>query len=201
MLMADWLRWGMADAAPSELAFSDLMAAVGEVLLRWGYLELEMLKKLEANREGSMPRASPLQRWRVAAVRSSSDVSPMDRRDRACGPDQEPAGSRTDWRSRPTRGRCPSRRLSGLGRGTPRDQTRRPYRHGAAPRCPPATSMPRTRRSAPGASGDLIPLRCGFQRCLSARLIRVLGGPDLLGSGGRISEGFLSRPPNRSRRA
>lgn len=75
MLMADWLRWGMADAAPSELAFSDLMAAVGEVLLRWGYLELEMLKKLEANGEGSMPRAAPLQRWRVAAVRSSSDVS------------------------------------------------------------------------------------------------------------------------------
>lgn len=75
MLMADWLRWGMADAAPSELAFSDLMAAVGEVLLRWGYLELEMLKKLEANGEGSMPRAAPLQRWRVAGVRSSSDVS------------------------------------------------------------------------------------------------------------------------------
>jgi len=75
MLMADWLRWGMAEADHPELVFSDLMAAVGEVLLRWGYLELEMLKKLEANGEGSMPRAAPLQRWRVAGVRSSSDVS------------------------------------------------------------------------------------------------------------------------------
>ena len=75
MLMADWLRGGMAKADHPELVFSDLMAAVGEVLLRWGYLELEMLKKLEANGEGSMPRAAPLQRWRVAGVRSSSDVS------------------------------------------------------------------------------------------------------------------------------
>ena len=78
MLMADWLRRGMADAAPSEsaLAFSDLMAAVGEVLLRWGYLELEMLKKLEIVREGSMPRASPLQQWRAAGARALADVSP-----------------------------------------------------------------------------------------------------------------------------
>ena len=38
----------MAKADHPELVFSDLMAAVGEVLLRWGYLELEMLKKLEA---------------------------------------------------------------------------------------------------------------------------------------------------------
>ena len=76
MLMADWLRWGMADAAPSELAFSDLMAAVGEILLRWGYLELEMLKKLEVVREGAMPRAAPLQQWRAAGAQALADVSP-----------------------------------------------------------------------------------------------------------------------------
>lgn len=51
------------------------MAAVGEVLLRWGYLELAMLEKLELSREGSMPRATPLQKWRVAAARSSADIS------------------------------------------------------------------------------------------------------------------------------
>ena len=76
MLMADWLRGGMAKADHPELVFSDLMAAVGEVLLRWGYLELEMLKKLEIVREGSMPRASPLQQWRAAGARALADVSP-----------------------------------------------------------------------------------------------------------------------------
>lgn len=75
MLMVDWLRWGMANAVSPELVFSDLMAAVGEVLLRWGYLELEMLKKLEVGREGSMPRAAPLQQWRVAGARALADVS------------------------------------------------------------------------------------------------------------------------------
>ena len=65
----------MAGTARPEIAFSDLMAAVGEVLLRWGYLELEMLKKLEASRELPSGRTGPLQQWRVASARSSSAAS------------------------------------------------------------------------------------------------------------------------------
>ena len=65
----------MADHDRPLLVFSDLMAAVGEVMLRWGYLEVEMLKKLEASGQGLVPRAAPIQQWRLASARSASDVS------------------------------------------------------------------------------------------------------------------------------
>lgn len=51
------------------------MAAVGEVMLRWGFLETEMLKKLGASGYGPIPRAAPLQQWRIVSARSASDVS------------------------------------------------------------------------------------------------------------------------------
>ena len=51
------------------------MAAVGEVMLRWGYLEVEMLKKLAESGYGPLPRAAPIQQWRLASARSASDLS------------------------------------------------------------------------------------------------------------------------------
>lgn len=69
------LPWVMAEPPRSSLIFSDLMAAVGEVMLRWGYLELEMLKKLARSGHDPIPRAAPLQQWRIVSARSASDVS------------------------------------------------------------------------------------------------------------------------------
>ena len=51
------------------------MAAVGEVMLRWGFLETEMLTKLAASGYGPIPRAAPLQQWRIVSARSASNVS------------------------------------------------------------------------------------------------------------------------------
>lgn len=65
----------MTDLSRPSLVFSDLMAAVGEVMLRWGYLEVEMLKKLEVSGHALQPRAAPIQQWRLASARSASDVS------------------------------------------------------------------------------------------------------------------------------
>ena len=44
-------------------------------MLRWGYLEVEMLRKLEASGQGVLARAAPIQQWRLASARSASDVS------------------------------------------------------------------------------------------------------------------------------
>lgn len=65
----------MAEPAQSPLVVSDLLAAVGEVMLNWGYLEVEMLKKLEASGHSLLPRVAPIQQWRTASVRCASDVS------------------------------------------------------------------------------------------------------------------------------
>lgn len=51
------------------------MAAVGEVMLRWGYLEVEMLKKLEASGYALQSRAAAIQQWRIASARAAPDVS------------------------------------------------------------------------------------------------------------------------------
>lgn len=71
----DELELVMAEHPRSSLIFSDLMAAVGEVMLRWGYLEVEMLNKLAQSGYGPIPRAAPLQQWRIVSARSASDVS------------------------------------------------------------------------------------------------------------------------------
>lgn len=65
----------MAEPAPPPLIFKDLTAAVGEVMLRWGFLEDEMLKKVEASGHILLPRAPPIQQWRLASTRSALDVS------------------------------------------------------------------------------------------------------------------------------
>lgn len=65
----------MPELSRPPLIFADLMAAVGEVMLRWGYLEIEMLKKLEASGCELPPRLSPIQQWRVASKRSPSNVA------------------------------------------------------------------------------------------------------------------------------
>ena len=52
---------------PEEVEMRDLLAAVGEVLLRWGFLEHEMEKWLVG------PETSILSRWRDT-VRRSDDV-------------------------------------------------------------------------------------------------------------------------------
>ncbi|WP_312217612.1 hypothetical protein [Brevundimonas sp.] len=65
----------MAEPAQSPLVVSDLLAAVGEVMLNWGYLEVEMLKKLEASGHSLLPRVAPIQQWRTASARCASDVS------------------------------------------------------------------------------------------------------------------------------
>lgn len=65
----------MTDLPRSSLIFSDLMAAVGEVMLRWGFLETEMLTKLAQSGYGPIPRAAPLQQWRIVSALSASDVS------------------------------------------------------------------------------------------------------------------------------
>lgn len=46
----------------------DLMAAVGETLLAWGYVESAILDRLEAIEGASAkaPKTSPLARWKVA---------------------------------------------------------------------------------------------------------------------------------------
>lgn len=64
----------MPEPSRPPLIFADLMAAVGDVMLRWGYLEIEMLKKLEASGE-QLPRVSPIQQWRVVSKRSHSNVA------------------------------------------------------------------------------------------------------------------------------
>ena len=71
----DGLRLFMVEPKSTSLVFSNLMAAVGEVMLRWGYLEVEMLKKLASSGYGAMPRATPLQQWRIVSARAASDVS------------------------------------------------------------------------------------------------------------------------------
>lgn len=66
----------MAEPTSSlPLVFKDLTAAVGEVMLRWGFLEDEMLKKVEASGHILLPRAPPIQQWRLASTRSALDVS------------------------------------------------------------------------------------------------------------------------------
>lgn len=65
----------MAEISRPLLVFSDLMAAVGEVLLRWGYLETEMLKKISESGCGPISRAAPIQQWRLVSARSASDLS------------------------------------------------------------------------------------------------------------------------------
>jgi hypothetical protein len=59
------MRAGEADAVFAR----DLLAAVGEVMLRWGYLESAMLKSL-----GGSSRAPVVQRW-LAATGSSAEVA------------------------------------------------------------------------------------------------------------------------------
>lgn len=51
------------------------MAAVGEVLLRWGYLETEMLKKISESGYGPTPHSTPIRQWRLVSARSASDLS------------------------------------------------------------------------------------------------------------------------------
>lgn len=65
----------MAEHPRSPLIFSDLMAAVGEVMLRWGFLETEMLTKLAQSGYGTMPHAAPLQQWGIVSGGAASDVS------------------------------------------------------------------------------------------------------------------------------
>lgn len=65
----------MAEPAPPPLIFKDLSAAVGEVLLCWGFLEDEMLKKVEASGHSLPSRATPIQQWRLACARSATDAS------------------------------------------------------------------------------------------------------------------------------
>ena len=65
----------MAEPESSTLIFKDLMASVGETLLVWGWLEVEILKKLEASGHALFPRVPPIQQWRIASVRSAADVS------------------------------------------------------------------------------------------------------------------------------
>ena len=49
------------------------MAAVGEVMLRWGFLETVMLEKLSECKVELQSMAPPIQRWRKAAI-SGSDL-------------------------------------------------------------------------------------------------------------------------------
>ncbi len=65
----------MLEPSRPPLIFADLLAAVGEVMLRWGYLEIEMLKKLEASGCEQLPRLSPIQQWRVVSKRSPLSVA------------------------------------------------------------------------------------------------------------------------------
>ena len=65
----------MAEPVPPPLIFKDLTAAVGEVMLQWGYLEDEMLKKVEASGYILLSRAPPIQQWRLASARSATDAS------------------------------------------------------------------------------------------------------------------------------
>lgn len=75
MLTTTTYGWLMAEPASPPLIFKDLTAAVGEVMLRWGYLEDEMLTKLAKSGNAPLPRAAPIQQWRIASARSASDVS------------------------------------------------------------------------------------------------------------------------------
>lgn len=65
----------MPEPSRPPLIFADLMAAVGEVMLRWGFLEIEMLKKLEASDREQFPRLSPIQQWRIVSKPSSLSVA------------------------------------------------------------------------------------------------------------------------------
>lgn len=65
----------MSDSERPVLAFSDLMAAVGEVLLRWGHLEVEILKKVTASGYAFAPRVPPIQQLRLASTRTLADIA------------------------------------------------------------------------------------------------------------------------------
>jgi len=54
---------------------AELIAAVGEVMLRWGRLEAEMMRRLEGSEHKLSPRAPTIQLWRVVSGQPGSDLA------------------------------------------------------------------------------------------------------------------------------
>lgn len=54
---------------------AELIAAVGEVMLKWGLLEAEMLRRLESTEHKLSPRAPTIQLWRAGSEQSGSGLA------------------------------------------------------------------------------------------------------------------------------
>lgn len=52
----------------AEPDLQDVMAAIGEVMLRWGFLEAVMMDKLDQASAVIHPTAPPIQQWRRAST-------------------------------------------------------------------------------------------------------------------------------------
>lgn len=55
--------------AMNQPSLDQVLAAIGGLMLRWGFLETELLARLDAAGATPLPARSPLQRWRQAGDR------------------------------------------------------------------------------------------------------------------------------------